>query len=153
MSTGPEPLAETPAGSEVPTPASVTAAPEPAPPSRLARPEWRDLLSTIRRDLDHMRADHADSFEGPIPTDRTPTDGTPTDTDSTGSTATETTPAETLTLIPKIESPRRIRRRTAPAHAHDEWGVFDPQERGIAGMFVHVNEIAKEGKTRTKKTL
>jgi hypothetical protein len=143
MSPGPEPLAGTPAGSEVPTPASITAEPEPAPPSRLARPEWRDLLSTIRSDLDHMRAEHAKSSEDTAPTDTRSTDMAPADA----------TPTETLTTAPNIESPRRIRRRTAPSSAQDEWGVFDPQERGIAAMFVNVNEMAKERKTRTKKTL
>jgi hypothetical protein len=135
MSPGPEPLAATPAGSEVPTPASITAAPEPAPPSRLARPEWRDLLSTIRHDLDHMRAERGESSE----------DTTPADTTSK--------PAESLATAPSIENPRRIRRRTAPAHAQAEWGVFDPQERGIAAMFPNVNAMATERKTRTKKTL
>jgi hypothetical protein len=127
MSPGPEPLAATPAGIELPTPASITAAPEPAPPSRLARPEWRDLLSTIRRDLDHMRAEHADPSQ-------------------------HTTPTETLTPAPNV-SPSRIRRRTAPAPAQDEWDVFDPQEREIAATFVNVSKIAAEWKTPAKKSV
>jgi hypothetical protein len=152
MSSGPESSeAETHSGRELPTPlpaaaSGITSTPEPAPPSRLARPEWRDLLSTIRRDLDDMRADHAESFEETTPTDRTPTDTSAPDPSST-----DTTSTETLAPVPKMEGPRRFRRRTAPAQ--DEWGVFDPQERGLAAMFVNVNEIAKEGKSRTKKTL
>jgi len=141
MSPGPESLAATPAGSELQTPAAasgIAAAPEPAPPSRLAGPEWRDLLSTIRRDLDQMRAEHAESSEDTTVTDAAPADATPT---------------ETLTTAPNIESPRRIRRRTAPASRQDEWGVFDPQERGIAATFVNVNEMAKGRKTRAKRTL
>ena len=140
----PEPLAATSALSEPPTPAAtITAAPEPAPPSRLVGPEWRDLLSTIRHDLDHMRAERDESSK-----DTTSTDSTPT---CTATAPTDATPRETLTTAPNIESPRRIRRRTAPASA--QWGVFDPQERGIAAMFVNVNQMAKAGKTRTKKTL
>jgi hypothetical protein len=134
-SPGPEPLAAT-APSEPPAPAAgSTAAPEPAPPSRLVGPEWHDLLSTIRHDLDHMRAERGESSE----------DTTPADTTSK--------PAESLATAPSIENPRRIRRRTAPAHAQAEWGVFDPQERGIAAMFPNVNAMATERKTRTKKTL
>jgi hypothetical protein len=150
-SSGPEPLAATPALSEPPTPAaSITAAPEPAPPSRLVGREWRDLLSTIRHDLDHMRAERAESSMDTTPVDTTPVDTTPTDTTTA---FTDATPTETLTTAPNIDSPRRFRRRTAPASARDEWGVFDPHERGIAAMLVNVNEMAKEGKTRTKKTL
>jgi hypothetical protein len=129
MSSGPGSRdAETAAGSELPTPlrAGIAAAPEPAPPSRLARPEWRDLLSTIERDLQQMRADAEPSRN--------------------------TTPVETLAPAPRDESPRGIRRRTTPAPAQDEWGVFDPQEREIAAMFAYVNGSAAMGKTPAKKS-
>jgi hypothetical protein len=129
MSSGTGPRdAETPAGNELPTPlrAVVAAAPEPAPPSRLARPEWRDLLSTIEHDLERMRAETEPSRD--------------------------TTPMETPTPAPRDESPRLIRRRTTPAPAQDEWGVFDPQEREIAAMFAYVNGSAAMGKAPAKKS-
>jgi hypothetical protein len=118
--------AETPGGSELPTPlrASITAAPEPAPLSRLARPDWRDLLSTIRRDLDQMRAEHSAPSE-------------------------DTTPTARLTPAPKVESPLGIRRRTAKAPAQDEWAFI---KRGFA-MLATLNEIAEAGKTPVKKSV
>jgi hypothetical protein len=120
--------AATRAGSEVPTPlrAVVAAVPEPAPPSRLARPEWRDLLSTIEHDLERMRAETEPSRDS--------------------------TPIETPTQAPTDESPRGIRRRTTPAPGQDAWGVFDPQEREIAAMFAYVNESAAMGKAPAKKS-
>jgi hypothetical protein len=120
--------AETAAGSELPTPpgAGIAAAPEPAPPSRLARPEWRDLLSTIEHDLERMRADTEPSRD--------------------------TTPRETLTTAPRDESPRLSRGRTTSAPAPDEWNIFDPQEREIAAMFRYVNETAPMGRTPAKKS-
>jgi hypothetical protein len=120
--------AETRAGNELPTPlrAVAAAAPEPAPPSRLARPEWRDLLSTIQHDLERMRAETEPSRD--------------------------TTPMETPTPAPRDEGPQRIRRRTTPAPAQDAWGVFDPQEREIAAMFAYVNENTAMRKTPAKKS-
>jgi hypothetical protein len=129
MSSGPGSRdAATPAGSELPTPLRAVAAavPEPAPPSRLARPEWRDLLSTIQHDLERMRAETEPSRD--------------------------TTPIETPAPAPRDEGPQRIRRRTTPAPAQDEWGVFDPQEREIAAMFAYVNESTAMGKTPAKKS-
>jgi hypothetical protein len=122
-----EPGAETPAASELPTPLAFTAshgrprpegliaAPEPAPPSRLARPAWPDLLSAIRRDLAQMQAERAEPSE-------------------------ETTLTDALTPAPDTERPRQIRRRTAPAPAPDAWGVFNPQERAIAAVLANVDE-------------
>ena len=74
------------------------AALEPEPSSRLAKPGWGELLSTMRHDLDHMRAEHAHSSG-------------------------HTTSGGVLTAAPRVESPPRIRRRTAPALPPDEWGV------------------------------
>jgi len=71
---------------------------EPEPSSRPAKPGWGELLNTMRHDLDHMRAEQAQ------PSGRTASGGT-------------------LTAAPRVESPRRIRRRTAPAPPPDEWGV------------------------------
>lgn len=111
-----------------PEPSQAESERAPTPSSRLARPEWRDLLSTIRRDLDQMRADHAEP--------------------SAETTARVTIPTP---AAPKVESPRRIRRRTAPAPPQDEWGFFDPQKCGFAALFTKVNEITKAEKAPAKK--
>jgi hypothetical protein len=78
----------------------------PAPPSRLVRREWRDLLSTIRRDLERMRAENR-----------------------TGSTDTKLRP--TLTPTPRVEGPGRISRRSARSPAQDEWASI---KRGFAAL-------------------
>jgi hypothetical protein len=115
-------LSEPPAPQRVAA-SSITAGPEPAPPSRLDKSEWRELLSTIRRDLDHMRAEHAEPSE-------------------------DTTPTRTPTPAPKVESPRSIRRRTAPASEQAEWAFI---KRGFA-MLAKANSIAAAGKTPAKKS-
>jgi hypothetical protein len=120
-----------------PRPESLTAVPKPAPPSRLTAPEWRDLMGTIRRDLDQMRAEHAEPSENPTDTTRT-------------------RPRTTLTPAPRVESPRapapraesprRIKRRT-PSPAQDEWASI---KRGFA-MLAKANRITEAAKTPAKR--
>jgi hypothetical protein len=129
MISGPEPSQEeTVAASHgSPRPEGLTAAPKPASPSRLTGPAWRDLMSTIRRDLDQMRAEHAEPSENPTA-------------------PTRTKPRTTLAPAPSVESPRRIKRRTAPSPAQDEWASI---KRGFA-MLARANGIAAE-KTPAKR--
>jgi hypothetical protein len=108
----------------------------PAPTAPAAKPEWLELIDSLRRDVERLRGQRTqpppvaaapikaassratapvDGVAGPLPVARTP---------------------------PVVDHGARTRKQSGSAKpAQDEWGFFDPEQCGFAALLAKLDEI------------
>lgn len=149
-----------------------------------AEPEWHDVLSALRRDLRHTKADHS---EPAVPAPPAPKPAPPVARAQAPAArpqpivirpaAAQAPPvaarqapavrpqpivvgapaavapapvAEAPAIAAPAVDPPLKKRRTKSPPAQDEWGMFDPQQCGLAALRVKLNELT-EGPGGQKK--
>jgi hypothetical protein len=116
-------------------PAAVAA----APTAPAAKPEWVELIESLRKDIERLKA------ERPEP----------------AAVAAASQPAATVAAAPAGSDPlaaslaaasaaRKAKRakpvpvaKTTPRPAQDEWGLFDPEQCGFASLLAKLSEITE----------
>jgi hypothetical protein len=104
-----------------PAPAPAAAEPRHAPAHK--RPEWGELVASLRKDIERRRVEPPE--EKPKP-----------NTKANTKTKTET---ETETATPIV-----VRRSKQPKPIQDEWGFFDPEQCGFAALLAKLDEITDD---------
>jgi hypothetical protein len=107
-------------------PAALPAAVEPV---IQPEPEWKQLLTAIKRDIEHLRTDHPEASAG------------------------------SATQRSSKPSPKTGRSRTAgaktrvktPLPLQDEWGFFDPEQCGFAALLTKLDAISDPEDAPSKK--
>jgi hypothetical protein len=102
-----------------PAPAPAAAEPRQAPAHK--RPEWGELVASLRKDIERRRVE---------PPQEKPKPNTITKTKTK-------TEAETATPIV-------VRRSKQPKPIQDEWGFFDPEQCGFAALLAKLDEITDD---------
>jgi hypothetical protein len=129
----------TPVEPDEPTPAArmpSSAAEAPAP----SGPEWLALLTSIKRDVENLRADRS----GAAPVANAPPDAEQE--------APEGAPQQAAaTPATSAERGRRKKKKAAPP-PQDEWGFFDPEQCGFAALLAKLDEITEEEPQPTKRS-
>jgi len=97
-----------------PAPAPAPAVAEPRPAAAHKRPEWSELVASLRKDIERRRVEPPQ--EKPKPNVNTETDA-------------------------KSETPAVVRRSKQPKPIQDEWGFFDPEQCGFAALLAKLDEI------------
>jgi hypothetical protein len=107
-------------------PAALAAAVEPIIPPE---PEWKQLLTAIKRDIEHLRTDHPEASAGSA----TPRSSNPSPKTGRARTASAKTRAKT------------------PLPLQDEWGFFDPEQCGFAALLTKLDAISDSEDGPSKK--
>jgi hypothetical protein len=97
-----------------------------APRKAVAKPEWVELMRSLREDIARKRAELASSAPQPAPAPRKPQAPLP----QAAKPAAPAAAADPLKKRPK---------RTRPIE--DEWGLFDPEQCGFAALLDKLDEI------------
>lgn len=108
-----------------------------SPPASATQPEWINLLSAIKRDIEHLRSDMIDGAAEPAEPERSTVPGS----------ARSKPAASRATARP---APNK-KRKKAPAPIQDEWGFFDPEQCGFAALLAKLDEITEQEETPAKK--
>ena len=118
---------------DVETAAAVTAAsadePGPAAPEPAAEDfdDWQRVVDALRRESQHVR----------VPRDRKPNEPA---TEIAAAPPPPPVPAPKPSAAAAAEPPRRRQ----PRVAHDEWGMFDPAQAGMAALYARLEELTEE---------
>ena len=113
------PLAPAPAAERVP--------PQDAAP---ARPEWIELIESLRQDVKRLRSERT---QAPVAEPRIK--GVPTP-------VARTSPTVRRAAVADVEPTPQTRAKTAKP-AQDEWGFFDPEQCGFAALLAKLDEITQ----------
>jgi hypothetical protein len=113
----------------IPVPAPVPAAARmPPPDAPAARPEWIELIESLRQDVQRLRTERTQAAavrprakETPIPVSR------------------PLSPLPPAAVANMEMVPRKRARAAKPAQ--DEWGFFDPEQCGFAALLAKLDEI------------
>ena len=97
-----------------PAPAPAPAVAEPRHAAAHKRPEWSELVASLRKDIERRRVE---------PPQEKPKPNVTTETDT------------------KAETPAVVRRSKQPKPIQDEWGFFDPEQCGFAALLAKLDEI------------
>jgi hypothetical protein len=97
-----------------------------APNDAAAQPEWKQLLTAIKRDIEHLRTSEA-----------------------AGEPAAQK-PSETPKKSRSRSAGAKTRKNPAPP-MQDEWGFFDPEQCGFAALLAKLDEIAGQDEVPAKK--
>jgi hypothetical protein len=97
-----------------------------APRKAVAKPEWVELMRSLREDIARKRAELASSAPQPAPAPQKPQAPLP----QAAKPAAPAAPVDPLKKRPK---------RTRPIE--DEWGLFDPEQCGFAALLDKLDEI------------
>jgi hypothetical protein len=93
------------------------------PAPRAEQPDWIELVTSLRQDLERRRTDPPAAGADPIAA--RPSDGS------------------------EADSRRRVRKQKPqtmqPKPIQDEWGFFDPEQCGFSTLLAKLEEITKEG--------
>ena len=105
-----------------PRPAPAPAPPPPAAPKR-DRPEWSELVASLRKDIERRRVDPPKETPKPKPAPA---------------------PAPVQHAAGAAEVPVPVARRARKAKPiQDEWGFFDPEQCGFAALLAKLDEITE----------
>jgi hypothetical protein len=121
-------LAAPPAGAAAAAPPP-PAADQVAPPDAIAaRPEWIELIESLRQDVKRLRSERT---QAPVAGPRTKEMPAPV-----------ARPAATLRRAAVADVDLTPKQRAKPAKpAQDEWGFFDPEQCGFAALLAKLDEI------------
>lgn len=116
--------------------------------------EWRTLLSALQRDLDRMKTENVESLP---PTEKVITQLVPQPPRAVAQPRAQQTPASPQPAAapiqpqpvtaqpPAVAGPAanapRGKKRKSPPPAQDEWGLFDPNQCGLAALRTKLDEI------------
>ena len=95
-------------------PAPAPAVAEPRPAAAHKRPEWSELVASLRKDIERRRVE---------PPQEKPKLNANTET--------------------KSDAPTVVRRSKQPKPIQDEWGFFDPEQCGFAALLAKLDEITE----------
>jgi hypothetical protein len=108
----------------------------PAPTAPAAKPEWLELIDSLRRDVERLRGQRTQP--PPVAAARikvassratAPVDGVPG-------------PLSVARTPPVVDHGARTRKQSGSAKpAQDEWGFFDPEQCGFAALLAKLDEI------------
>ena len=101
----------------------------PAAVGPVTQPEWKQLLTAIKRDIEHLRTEHSEAGAG------------------------------SATQQSSKPSPKTGRSRTAgattrvkiPLPLQDEWGFFDPERCGFAALLTKLDAVTDPEDAPAKK--
>jgi len=132
-----------PAPAPTPTPAPVlvespitAARMAPAPTAPAAKPEWLELIDSLRRDVERLRGQRTQP--PPVAAARIKT---------ASSRATEPVdgiagPVSVARTPPVVDHGGKTKKQSGSAKpAQDEWGFFDPEQCGFAALLAKLDEI------------
>ena len=98
-----------------------------APRKAVAKPEWVELMRSLREDIARRRAELAAT--GPVePPKQKPLRA-----------RAEEPPAPLPKPVPSVDAAKKRPKRTRPIE--DEWGLFDPEQCGFAALLDKLDEI------------
>jgi hypothetical protein len=100
----------------------------PAPKDPAVQPEWMQLLTAIKRDIQQLRTDHPEAGGGPATIES----------------------SETPKKSRSRSAGKKPRQKPTPP-LQDEWGFFDPEQCGFAALLTKLDEIADEVEAPAKK--
>jgi hypothetical protein len=98
-----------------------------APRKAVAKPEWVELMRSLREDIARKRAELASSAPQPAPAPQKPQAPLPQ--------AAKPAAAPAVAADPLKKRPKRTR------PIEDEWGLFDPEQCGFAALLDKLDEI------------
>ena len=105
-----------------PRPAPAPAPPPPAAPKR-DRPEWSELVASLRKDIERRRVDPPKETPKPKPAPA---------------------PVQQAAGAAEVPVPAPVARRARKAKPiQDEWGFFDPEQCGFAALLAKLDEITE----------
>ncbi len=108
----------------------------PAPTAPAAKPEWLELIDSLRRDVERLRGQRtqpppvaAARIKAASPRATAPVDGV-------------AGPLSVARTPPVVDHGARTRKQSGSAKpAQDEWGFFDPDQCGFAALLAKLDEI------------
>lgn len=103
-----------------------------------APPEWMQLLTAIKRDIEQLRTDRPETGADP----------------SASQESSDHPPARGRSGVAGAEPSRAAqtkKRKKGAAPVQDEWGFFDPEECGFAALLKKLDEITDQEETPAKK--
>jgi hypothetical protein len=115
-----------------------------AAPTAAPAPDLSNVLTAIQRDLKQLQPVHEAAAEAPRPGRKRTLESLPTPLPVEAPAA--PTPIESRT---KGSSTKKT--PTRPKPAVDEWGLFDPEQCGIAALIAKLDEINEQDEKKTKK--
>ncbi|HXG88827.1 MAG TPA: hypothetical protein VNJ02_10860 [Vicinamibacterales bacterium] len=105
-----------------------------AAPARAARPEWAELIDSLRQDIERLKSERVAPAHSNIVDYDTPA---PSRASLTAASATHST----VTIQSrKMKAAKPAGKRTARP-VQDEWGLFDPEQCGFASLLAKLSEI------------
>jgi hypothetical protein len=128
---------------ETPAPAAVLVEPPAAAPRPMvaatapaSKPEWLELIESLRKDVERLRGEHTQPLSAAAATSHKAAP-------PTAALVTEGAEVSPLPRTPPIvDLGTRIRKRSGPAKpVQDEWGFFDPEQCGFAALLAKLDEI------------
>lgn len=113
-------------------------------PSPHDRPAWVELIESLRKDIERLKADRAQPAEAAAPPPVSTIVSEPPTPPRLGrvlsiaaarpATPAPAAPAEKLsTLTPRVKTPKPVQ---------DQWGLFDPEQCGFAALRAKLDEIS-----------
>jgi hypothetical protein len=108
-----------------------------APAAPAAKPEWLELIDSLRRDVERLRGQRAQP--PPLAVARTKQASSRTAAPVAGVTG-PVSSARTPSSVVDIEAKTKKRSGSAKP-AQDEWGFFDPEQCGFAALLAKLDEI------------
>jgi hypothetical protein len=123
-------LAVAPVLAELPIAAAKAAV---APTAPAAKPEWLELIDSLRRDVERLRGQRTQP--PPVAAARTKESSSRTAAPVAGPVSPPRTPSV-------VDSGAKTKKRSGSAKpAQDEWGFFDPEQCGFAALLAKLDEI------------
>jgi hypothetical protein len=128
---------------ESPAPVAVRVEPPAAPPRPAvaatappSKPEWLELIESLRKDVERLRGEHT----------QPPSVAAATRHNEAPQTAALVTEGAEVLPLPRtppiVDIGTRSRKRPGPAKpVQDEWGFFDPEQCGFAALLAKLDEI------------
>jgi len=94
-------------------------------PAKSSRPEWSELVASLRKDIERRRVEPPQEKPKPQP-------------------SAVAGPNGTVVPQPAAPAPAPVMRRTRRAKPiQDEWGFFDPEQCGFAALLAKLDEITE----------
>jgi hypothetical protein len=128
-------VARVPAVAVAPVPVAPAAVAAAAP---AAKPEWVELIESLRKDIERLKAERTEPASAPqvetaaaaaaVAAPDVPTSPT----------------AEGAGAVRKAKRAKPVAaKKTPPRPAQDEWGLFDPEQCGFASLLAKLSEITE----------
>jgi hypothetical protein len=115
-------------------PAAVAAAP--AAPA--AKPEWVELIESLRKDIERLKAERTEPATAP------PAEAAVVAAEVAAAVvAPDAASAPGASALRKAKRAKPVVAKKTPRPAQDEWGLFDPEQCGFASLLAKLSEITE----------